>query len=444
MKFIQTSVMALAAVFFLAPAARSDQACRHMSLEDAVNLALANNPVIKQAVQDTKAADARITQARAGFLPSVTATGAYIFAHQVPSFNIPANSFGSGFPPFSINAKLDATYKYNAGFNATWTLFAGGMIWNGYSASKYLSRASSYTAQDTKLGTVFKVKKAYFNLLLASDSVAVIRHSMNLAEEHLQNTRSRFEAGSASELDVLNAKVSLSNLKPQLLAAENGIKLAELNLKNLIGVSFTGTICGNPDIALPALPADLGDLEAETGQHNLQLKALREQIAASRAYRAASTGRFSPALAVTANYDWLTNDFSGTWQPVYQAALVLSLPLFNGGGDFGKVREAGAACDKLLFVKAQVQDELRAALDAVYADAQVAQQELGASKEALSAAQQAETTAEEQYRIGTAINADVLNANVGLREAQLNYIRAKYSYLTALAQLDRIEGKTSY
>ncbi len=444
MKVMRTLAMVCVAALFAVTAAYGDQVCQNISMDEAVKLALAHNPGIKQAVQDVRAAESRISQARAGFMPSITASASYIFAHEVPKIGIPANSIGPGFPPSNIESRLDSTYTYNAGFNATWTLFAGGMILNSYSATKDLFKAASYTEQDTRLDTVYRVKEAYYDLLLAQDSVGVIRHSMDLAKEQYRNAKSRFEAGSVSDLDVLNAKVSVSNLRPQLLAAQNNIKLAELTLSNLMGVAFTDAICGNPAVAMPALPGSLDDLQAEAEHSNFQLKALEGQISASKASLAVSAGKFSPTLALMANYNWLTNDFSGAWQPVYQAALVLALPLFNGGGDVGRVSEADANYRKLLSVRYQLRDTIGVVMETAYANALVAQKELRSSEDALVTAQKAESMAEEQYRAGTAINTDVLNANVGLREAQLDYIKAKYSYLTALAQLDRIEGKTAY
>ncbi len=447
MKAIRTLAAVLSAALFMvsvAPAARGDEACQRLDIEDAVKLALANNPVIKQAVQDAKAAQSRVMETRAGLLPSISASGMYIFTHQVPSFYIAANSFGKGFPPSSLTATLDSTYDYNAGFNGSWTLFAGGTFWNNYSASRDLYNASSYTEQDTILDTVYQVKAAYYNLLLATDSVSVIQNSIELAREQYKNAQSRFEAGSVSKLDVLNAKVSLSNLQPPLLVAQNDIKTAMLNLMNLMGVKFTGGICGNGNIPMPASPTDPAALRAYAVQNNFQLKAIDKQIAASKYYKKAAYGGFSPALSLNGNYNWLTNDFSGAWQPVYQGALVLMIPLFNGGVDVGRVREADANYYKALFIKKQIRFNVGVAVQSAYFDANVAQEALAAAKDAMTTAQEAVSTAQEEYKVGMAINTDVIGANRGLRDAQLDYIKAKYSYLTAMARLDRVMGKTTY
>ncbi len=415
-------------------------ACEQLSIDNAVQLALDNNKTLKQAEQEKEAAYSKIIQARAGFMPEIQASGTYIFTYQLPILTIPPNAFGPKFPSTAINTRINfSTWNYTAGFNASWTLFAGGMIWNNYNASKYLYESSSASEQDTRQEIIYQVKRAYYDFLLAKESVSIIKHSIVIAKEHFKNTENRYSAGEASELDVLNANVSLANLQPQVIAAENNVKITELNLKNLLGVEFTDNVCGNADVPLPQLSNSLGQFQKDAEQKNYQLKSVEKQIKASADYKRVSLGRFIPSLTVGGYYNWLSNDF-GTWQPIYQAELVLSIPLFSGGSDIGKVKEANADYYRLTFLKSQIKDTIRLSIEGVYSSAVVAEKELKAAEYAVNTAQKAESIAEEQYRIGTAINIDVLNADLALREAQINYVKAKYNYLTAIAELDRITG----
>ncbi len=418
-------------------------ACETLNLDEAVRLAINNNKDIKQVQEEKNAAHARLIQARAGFMPSVTASGIYTFTHQVPMIPIPAGSFGSNLPPTTLNVRLDTTFEYIAGFNAVWPLFSGGMVWHNYSASRYLYESASEAEQAEKQNIIYQVKKAYYNLLLASESVDVLKHSMDLASEHFRVTRDRYNAGEASELDMLNANVSLSNLEPQFIAAGNNVKIAALALKNLLGVDFTGDVCANPDVMIPQFSNDLGYYQTQAEQDNYQLKILDKQISATNDYKKLSIGRFSPTLALAGNYNWLTNSFSGAWQDIYQAELVLAIPLFNGGADVGRVKEASSNYYKLVFAKSEAEDNIRISTEAAYSNASVSEKEIQSAKNALDTAQKAENIAEEQYRIGMATNLDVLNANLGLKEAQMNYIKAKYNYLLAIAELEMIIGSAS-
>ncbi len=420
------------------------QACETLSLNEALRLAISNNKTIKQTEQEKDAAWARVVQARGSFMPNISANGMYTFSYQVPLIPIPAGSFGPNFPPSSLNARIDTTFTYNAGFSGTWTLFAGGMIYHSYKAARKMYDSAQEQEQSEKQEVVYQVKKAYYNLLLASESVDVLQHSIDLAAEHYRVTKDRYGEGEASELDMLNASVSLSNLQPQFIAAQNNVKIAGLALKNLLGVELTSDVCASPEVTLPPFSQNLDYYETRAKDNNYQLKIINEQLSAQDEFKKASLGKFSPVLALTGNYNWLSNEFTGAWQDIYQAALVLSIPLFNGGTNVGQFEEQSSNYYRLVFLKSQTMDTIRISTEAAYSNATVASHEIQAAEEALTTARKAESIAQEQYRIGLATNLDVLNANLGLKEAQMNYIKSKYNYLLAIADLERIMGTASY
>ncbi len=441
---MKTKILSFALLLLAAVLPLKSQACETLNLDEALRLAIGNNKTIKQSQQDKDAAWARVVQARGGFLPDISAAGVYTFTHQVPLIPIPAGSFGPNFPPSALSARIDTTFEYNAGFNGTWTLFAGGMLYHNYAAAKKMYESAEEQEQAEKQEVVYQVKKAYYNLLLASESVDVLKHSIDLASEHYRVTKDRYSAGEASELDMLNASVSLSNLQPQFIGAQNNVKIAGLALKNILGVEFTSNVCANPDVVLPEFSKDLGYYEDRAKENNYQLKIINKQLAALSDYKKLSIGRFSPTLALAGNYNWLSNEFTGTWQGIYQAELVLSIPLFNGGTDIGRFKEASSNYYKVVFLKSETMDNIKISTEAAYSNATVAKNEITAAQDALNTAEKAESIAQEQYRIGLATNLDVLNANLGLKEAQMNYIKAKYNYLLALAELERIMGTASY
>ncbi len=441
---MKTKILSFALLLLAAVLPLKSQACETLNLDEALRLAIGNNKTIKQSQQDKDAAWARVVQARGGFLPDISAAGVYTFTHQVPLIPIPAGSFGPNFPPSALSARIDTTFEYNAGFNGTWTLFAGGMLYHNYAAAKKMYESAEEQEQAEKQEVVYQVKKAYYNLLLASESVDVLKHSIDLASEHYRVTKDRYSAGEASELDMLNASVSLSNLQPQFIGAQNNVKIAGLALKNILGVEFTSNVCANPDVVLPEFSKDLGYYEDRAKENKYQLKIINKQLSALSDYKKLSIGRFSPTLALAGNYNWLSNEFTGTWQGIYQAELVLSIPLFNGGTDIGRFKEASSNYYKVVFLKSETMDNIKISTEAAYSNATVAKNEITAAQDALNTAEKAESIAQEQYRIGLATNLDVLNANLGLKEAQMNYIKAKYNYLLALAELERIMGTASY
>ncbi len=360
---MKTKILSFALLLLAAGLPLKTQACETLNLDEALRLAIGNNKTIKQSQQDKDAAWARVVQARGGFLPDISAAGVYTFTHQVPLIPIPAGSFGPNFPPSALSARIDTTFEYNAGFNGTWTLFAGGMLYHNYAAAKKMYESAEEQEQAEKQEVVYQVKKAYYNLLLASESVDVLKHSIDLASEHYRVTKDRYSAGEASELDMLNASVSLSNLQPQFIGAQNNVKIAGLALKNILGVEFTSDVCANPDVVLPEFSKDLGYYEDRAKENNYQLKIINKQLSALSDYKKLSIGRFSPTLALAGNYNWLSNEFTGTWQSIYQAELVLSIPLFNGGTDIGRFKEASSNYYKVVFLKSETMDNIKISTD---------------------------------------------------------------------------------
>ncbi|MCL4558853.1 MAG: TolC family protein [Deltaproteobacteria bacterium] len=397
---MKTKILSFALLLLAAGLPIRTQACETLNLDEALRLAIGNNKTIKQSQQEKDAAWARVVQARGGFLPDISAAGVYTFTHQVPLIPIPAGSFGPNFPPSALSARIDTTFEYNAGFNGTWTLFAGGMLYHNYAAAKKMYESAEEQEQAEKQEVVYQVKKAYYNLLLASESVDVLKHSIDLASEHYRVTKDRYSAGEASELDMLNASVSLSNLQPQFIGAQNNVKIAGLALKNILGVEFTGDVCANPDVVLPEFSKDLGYYEDRAKENNYQIKIINKQLSALSDYKKLSLGRFSPTLALAGNYNWLSNEFTGTWQDIYQAELVLSIPLFNGGTDVGRFKEASSNYYKVVFLKSETMDNIKISTEAAYSNAAVAKNEITAAQEALNTAEKAESIAQEQNRSG--------------------------------------------
>lgn len=80
------------------------------------------------------------------------------------------------------------------------------------------------------------MKKAFYNILLAEQSLAVLRESEATVQRTVDDTQVQYKHGLASEYDLLTAQVQLSNLKPTILQTENSIKLAKLMLKMYLSI----------------------------------------------------------------------------------------------------------------------------------------------------------------------------------------------------------------
>ena len=91
-------------------------------------------------------------------------------------------------------------------------------------------------ARASRIDLTAEVKKAFYNILLAEQSLAVLRESEATVQRTVDDTQVQYKHGLASEYDLLTAQVQLSNLKPTILQTENSIKLAKLMLKMYLSI----------------------------------------------------------------------------------------------------------------------------------------------------------------------------------------------------------------
>ena len=96
--------------------------------------------------------------------------------------------------------------------------------------------AAVEAARSSRIDLVAEVRKAFYNILLAEQSLAVLRESEATVQRTVDDTQVQYDHGLMSEYDLLTAQVQLSNLRPTILQTENSIKLAKLMLKMYLSI----------------------------------------------------------------------------------------------------------------------------------------------------------------------------------------------------------------
>lgn len=124
---------------------------------------------------------------------------------------------------------------WSAGMNVSLPLVMPS-LWKNIQMSEVDIRLAIEQARASRIDLVNQVKKAFYSLLLAQDSYSVFRKTYETDSLNLENIRNRFNQGVVAEYDVITADVRLKSLIPSILQAENMMKIAELQLKMLMGM----------------------------------------------------------------------------------------------------------------------------------------------------------------------------------------------------------------
>ena len=179
---------------------------------------LSENPTVKVAEMEVQRYDYVKRQTWGNLLPQISASGSY-------TRSIVKSEMRGG-----ISFGADNTFAVQGDLSLP--LFAPS-VYRTLKMNDAQMATAVEAARASRIDLVAEVKKAFYNILLAEQSLAVLRESEATVQRTVDDTQVQYEHGLASEYDLLTAQVQLSNLKPTILQTENSIKLAKLMLKDV-------------------------------------------------------------------------------------------------------------------------------------------------------------------------------------------------------------------
>src|ERR1043166_2599508 len=203
-----------------------------MSLTDAMNLALRQNPNILRAQKDLQVTQGVVVQTRAIALPKLALAGDYKALSPGDLDSVPSSIVGPN-QTFTFGSAQSWTTQ----LKLVQSLYEGGRMVSSFRAARLLRERSLLDYHTEVANTVLVVQTAYYGILLAEQQITVQEASVALLERELTDATRRFDAGTVPRFNVLRAEVELANAKPKLIQARNSFRIAKINLATLLGIS---------------------------------------------------------------------------------------------------------------------------------------------------------------------------------------------------------------
>ena len=366
-----------------------------ISLTEAIRRALARNPTAVVAMQEIRRADALLVQARASSLPSLTATGTLtrLDANRVLGTNV-----------ISAQNQQSASLLLNVPLVAprAWT------SWSESSANLQTSKASS---DDIRRTLATAVARAYLLIISQKRQVDINARSVATDRSHYDYTHTRFAGGVGNRVDEVRAAQQLAADQAQFSASFTALARAREALGVLLAEeSPVDTL---DEVRLPDASPNFED----AANRRQDVQAAKSRALVAEKVRKDSWADYTPVL-------------SGQLQPFFQhpksltmpetgwqAFLVLSFPLIEGGIRVGQKRErdallaeARAQYDGLL---RQTRSDIRVAVEEI----RRADEAMRSSNAAAELAHQALDLANLAYHAGATTNIEVIDAERRARDA---------------------------
>lgn len=434
MKLILKPTLALLLLMYVATQSAQAQDTLRITLQDAVRIALSDNPTIKVAGQEIQLKKEARREAYAGLFPEASLVGSYSRAIKKQSFAMRGEVMEVG---------TDNTYS--GGLSISLPVFAPA-LYKSISLTGTDVNLAVEKSRASRLDMINQVTKAFFQLLLAQDSYEVLLKSYKQSEDNYNVVKAKYEQGAVSEYDKISADVQMRSLKPTVVSARNGVNLANLQLKVLMGMEADVKVAieGNlKDYEMSmftrqAMPLP-NNLVNNSTLKQLELNALQLKQTLKLQYT-----NFMPTLSASFQYMYtsMNDNFKFReydWRPYSTLGLSLSIPLFKGS-NFTQLKQTRIQMkqleENLINTERQLTMQATSYLDNMAASTE----QVVSNKEAVFQAEKGRTIAEKRYEVGKGTILELNSSEVALTESQLTYNQSIYDYLVAKADLDLVLG----
>ncbi len=404
-------------VFFLLLGTSTGQGTTLISLDQAIDLALAHNHSLKASRTLILQNEAQEITANLRPNPSLGADTQFI-----PFFS----------PQYFSGDNLNNVQQFDLGIS--YLFERGGKRHHRLQAARDATAVTRAQITDAERTLAFSVGQQFVSVLLAESQLDFALQDLKGFQQTVDISEAQLKAGFIGEGDYLKIKLQLLQFQTDVSSARLAKKQALVALRGLIGYN--------------AVPADydvIGDLAYEPLKGNgedFQAKALRErpdfraaQLGITAAQSQASLAKANAKVDVTGTYDFTHVSGEST------ASLFANfeLPIFNRNQ--GEIARTGYALT-------QAQEQEQAASDTVISDVANAYEAVKSNEEVvqlytsgyLKQAQDSRDITEYAYKRGAASLLDFLDAERSYRSIQLAYRQALASYMTALEQLKEAVG----
>ncbi|CAL1241114.1 TolC family protein [Candidatus Methylocalor cossyra] len=409
-----------------------------LSLQEAIELAFAQNPDLAAAAARIGEAEARVAEAEANFYPKVTARVDYSYS------NNPALAFSNIVAQRRFNFGMDINHpgwvsNFRPEIVGSWNLYRGGQDSHLKKAAELGVEAAELERAALRNRLASAVTAAYYALLTAPKRVEVARQSIAAVESELKHTRQRLAEGAALKADVLSLEVRAAEAHETELKTLNAVELARSALKSLLGTEPAELV--EPKEHPGRLAGSFAQLFDQALAQRPEMQAAAHQIQIRRAELEAAKGARLPRINAYAAYGE-NNRAPGYSFNRDNAAIGINaeLDLFTGGALQARIAATERRLAEAEAVQQRIRLELEQEVRQAYTTLEEARRRVEVAEAGARAADAALRLVHEQYRGGAATVTRYLEAESDRAQAALRAIVARYEERVAEARLKEAIG----
>jgi len=394
-----------------------------LTLDEAREIALRNNPALKAAIKARDAAHWEAKKSIWSVLPSAQASGSYSIYDPAVSSIVPGQE------------KRSAS---SVSVSVTQPIYNGRKGIIGIRTSRKNEKIADYTLEQKILETIAEVETKYFSVLENKSLMMISFKDLEASRENSKTANVRYTLGTLSKADFLNVQSQASSKEVSYIQAKSNYDVSRRDLANFLRIA--------PDFKLeevdfsalnPIIECARGLDDQEMGkivQHavsigiagNPSLKISAASVKISKNTLSTARQSFFPSINLSFTNSWDTLSGSFTFFPVIDT--------------FNELRATSSSLDEARYTYESAEDGLVLAIERDFYALVTAARSIGSSWQAMEYAESTYEQMKVRFESGVISSSDLLNAEVLLFSAQSQYTTSRYNFLRAESSLMKLMG----
>lgn len=412
----------------------------YLSWDNVVNRSLNYNLSLKSKQLDYENQNLEYWKSWSNFLPTLSYQGLATKNVELPVFVFQGQTFTVG-----------TKYTFQHTLNLSLPLFTGGSRWFNMNAQSSLRKSLSQELKGKKEETVLNGLQNYYSIILAKSLLKNAEEASDVAQANLKQVQSKYDAGTATELDLQRAKAQYYSTLPKLESAKSNLVLANQQMKSFLNIPLRDSLVITDSLMKKEFLSEyddftLGELKDISKESREDLQALKYQLEATEEGEKLALSSFSPQVSISANVQHQapmeTQDIA--WEDYIRSkAITLNVnwPLFEGGRKIIDYQKAVIQTDKAKLMMKQLKDQADLSIEQSFYKFKEAIKNLNSLKAALEQAKESLRISNLLYEQGMSTQLDVLNAQLLYTSSKSDYLNGIYNFNVSQLNLLKSIGK---
>jgi outer membrane protein len=430
-----------------------------LTIGDCINIGFDKSKTLYISMSKVRSSNKRINEIETGLYPSVRFVGSYTRLSNIPEFSLSGampsskgvdsntvrylgklfGSFSELFPVILDNYMFRLTVQQ--------PLFTGFRLTSSKESAEFNAAAISKDYSKDSIQLIYDIKNAYWSYFKSIEFLKSIDSNITQLKSHVQDIENLRQQGMATENDVLKVKVQLANIEVSRIDATNNIKMAMMVLSNSMGIPVSTVIKPKSDVKIKTnVTFELISLINLALDNSPELQAMKLRIKAGESGVETSKAGWWPQLNLVANANYanpntriqpMQSKFEGTWD----IGVSLSYDVWNWQQTKFQSQQAEETLYQTKYTYEQLKDVIELDVSQSYLNYVKSREKIPAAENAVNQAKENYRVTSERLKAGFAINSDLLDSEVLLLQAEINYTNALVDYEIALAKIEKATGR---